>query len=446
LISASKNPIERKIRKNQKGSLKMKKVKIVKSSLGYTLKKPLILEIPEPRNQAEHNLQRYVIQTFVGQYPHLAQFTFENYSMMELAKHLLIHRTGSRATLCNYVYSVHSFCRWLNTSPDKLLAECKDQDEAPISKGIARSRRRLADFATDLQAKNHLAPVTVHHMMSHIQSWFRINGVDLKLLYRISKWPLYEERAPSLEELQKILDVADLREKVIVTMLATGGFRKGTLTKLQYRHVKRDLERHVFPIHVHVEAEITKSKHHEYDTFLCQEASEYLEAYLEARRKGWERRLPEQITNQSPLISTVNNKPKPLTPSYISDLIRWLYFKAGLIDNSSEIRRHKLRTHSLRKFFRTQLAFLGVDRDYIEYMLGHKISSYFDIKMRGIEYLRGIYLSSGISIRLQSEENKIEALKQIIRSWGLNPEKILTREALGQSQTNVIEPNRLKNR
>lgn len=423
----------------------MKKIRIIKSSLGYTLKKPLILEIPEPRNQAEHNLQRYVIKTFVGQYPHLAQFTFENNSMMELAKHLLIHRTGSRATLCNYVYSVHSFCRWLNTSPDKLLAECQDQDEAPVPKGIAKARRLLADFAADLQAKNHLAPATVHHMMSHIQSWFRINCVDLKLLYRISKWALYEERAPSLEELQKILNVADLREKVIITVLATGGFRRDTLAKLQYRHVKRDLERHVFPIHVHVEAEITKSKHHDYDTFLCQEASEYLEAYLEARRKGWERRPLEQITDQSPLICTVNDKPKPLTSSYISDLIRWLYVKAGLIDNSSSNRRYKLRTHSLRKFFRTQLAFLGVDRDYIEYMIGHKISSYFDIKMRGIEYLRGIYLSSGISIRPQSEENKIDALKQIIRFWGLNPEKILTREALGQSHTTAIEPNRLEN-
>jgi len=71
------------------------------------------------------------------------------------------------------------------------------------------------------------------------------------------------------------------------------------------------------------------------------------------------------------------------------------------------------------------------------------ISNYFDIKMRGIEYLRGVYLSSGMSIRSQSEENKIDALKQIIRSWRLNPEKILTREALGQSHKTAIEPNQL---
>ena len=132
-------------------------------------------------------------------------------------------------------------------------------------------------------------------------------------------------------------------------------------------------------------------------------------------------------------------------PSYISDLIHWLYVRAGLLISSSSTRRYILRTHSLRKFFRTQLAFLGVDSDYIEYMIGHKISSYFDVKMRGIEYLRSIYLSSGMSIRPQSEERKMNALKQIIRSWGLNPEKILTPEGKDQSHTIAIESNRLEN-
>ena len=422
----------------------MKKVRIVKSSLGYTLKKPLILEIPEPRNQAEQNLQRYVIETFVGRYPHLAQFTFENNSMMELAKHLLIHRTGSHATLCNYVCSVHSFCRWLNTSPDKLLTECRDQDEVPVPKGIAKARRLLDDFAADLQAKNHLAPATVHNMMGHIQSWFHINGVELKLLYTISKWALYEERAPSPEELQKILDAADLREKVIITVLATGGFRRGTLAKLQYRHVKRDLERRVFPIHVHVEAEITKSKHHDYDTFLCQEASEYLEAYMEARRKGWKRRPPEQITNQSPLISTVDKKTKPLTSSYISDLIHWLYVRAGLLNSSSSGRRYMLRTHSLRKFFRTQLAFLGVDRDYIEYMMGHTISTYNDVKMKGTEFLRNLYATCELNIRPKTKISKIDQLKLIIEAWGLNPNEILSRDALTMPHATVVDAEQEK--
>ena len=51
------------------------------------------------------------------------------------------------------------------------------------------------------------------------------------------------------------MNLADLRDKIIVSMLGLGGFRVGTLVRLQYRHVKRDLEKMAIPIHVHVEAE-----------------------------------------------------------------------------------------------------------------------------------------------------------------------------------------------
>jgi hypothetical protein len=85
-----------------------------------------------------------------------------------------------------------------------------------------------------------------------------------------------------------------------------------------------------------------------------------------------------------------------------------------------------------------------MDRDYIEYMMGHTISTYHDIQMKGIEYLRGIYLSSGLSIRPKTRISKIDALKEIIRAWGLNPEEILTREALVQPHRTVIDQNQLE--
>jgi len=61
-------------------------------------------------------------------------------------------------------------------------------------------------------------------------------------------------------------------------MLASGGFSEGTLVKLEYRHVREDLEKGVVPLHVYVEAAITKGKYHNYDTFLGKEAVDYLEA------------------------------------------------------------------------------------------------------------------------------------------------------------------------
>jgi len=39
-------------------------------------------------------------------------------------------------------------------------------------------------------------------------------------------------------------------------------------------------------VHVHVEAEITKGKYGDYDTFLGHEAVDYIRAYLDMRRRG----------------------------------------------------------------------------------------------------------------------------------------------------------------
>ena len=77
-------------------------------------------------------------------------------------------------------------------------------------------------------------------------------------------------------------------------------------------------------------------------------------------------------------------------------------------------------------------------------MMGHTISTYHDIRMKGIEYLRSVYVSSGLSIKPKTRLNKLEALKEMIRAWGLNPEQVMSREALAQSNTTVIDRAQLE--
>ena len=423
----------------------MKTITITESSRGYKLNKPLTLSLPEPQNAADQKLQQYVIESLLTKMPILVSFTFDNISTLELAKHLLRHRTGSPATLYQYIYGVHRFSKWLNMLPDQLVKNCQDQDGDPKPKALAQTSRLLDDFVANLQAEN-LAPGSVSNHVKGVKALFRCNGLKLELPYNLPKRSVYEDRAPTPEELQRLLDIADLRERVIITMLALGGFRIGTLVKLCYRHVKRDLEKQALPIHVHVEAEITKGKYHDYDTFIGQEAADYLRAYLENRRKGTRRIPPENIHDESPLIRIAESKHSlPLTPGSLHRMVHRLYIKAGLLTSNPRGRRYDLRAHSIRKFFRTQMASLGVDRDYIECMMGHTISTYHDIKMKGIEYLRGIYMASNLSIKPKTRLSKIDALKEIIRAWGLNPEEILTRDALVQPHRTVIDQGQLEN-
>jgi len=44
----------------------------------------------------------------------------------------------------------------------------------------------------------------------------------------------------------------------------------------------------------------------------------------------------------------------------------------------------------------------------------------------------GIYLSSGIGLQPKTKQSKVNDLKEIITSWGLDTKEILSRDALNQ--------------
>jgi integrase len=161
--------------------------------------------------------------------------------------------------------------------------------------------RRIDEFVGDLQAQS-LAPGTIANHVKGVKALYNVNGVTLILPHRLSRRVKYPDRSSTPEELNRILDAADLREKVIVSLMVLGGFRVRTLVKLRYHHVKKGLEADIVPLHIHVEAEITKGKYCDYDTFIDPEAVEYLKAYLELRRGGFDKLRPEKIEDESPLI------------------------------------------------------------------------------------------------------------------------------------------------
>ncbi|MGA3192652.1 MAG: site-specific integrase [Candidatus Bathyarchaeia archaeon] len=412
--------------------MKYKTLVIEKSIRGKILKKPLTIKVPEQQNAAEKKLLDYVLES-LNQRSCLIPFTLENFSTRNLARYLLFSRTGSQNSLYGYAESVYHFSKWIGAQPDQLLNKCQKRNGDTNPKGIARMTRALDEYVDFLQA-NNFSPNSIRSYLKGVIALFNVNCVGLRMAYGLSTWNVYEGRAPSREEIQKILDLADLRDRVIITILAVSGLRVGTLLKLQYQHVKHDIERDIVPIHVHVEAELTKNKRRSYDTFLNDEASDCLRSYIEARIRGTQKIPREELHDESPLIrAKLCKQVKTVTVGSVQSVIHDLYVKAGLLENNSLRRRYELRTHSFRKFFRTQMASLDVDRDCIDYMMGRRAKDrYHDIGMKGVEYLRGVYLNSRISIRAKVKMNKIDALKEIVQAWGLNPEKILTNEALAQ--------------
>jgi len=417
-------------------------ITIETSPRGKKLRKPITVRLPKAERPGEKAVLEYVIEAFTVKMPSLISLTFENKSLLNLATYLLRHTTGSKATLYQYIYGVHRFCNWISQTPDELVEGCRTPEGLVDQPSLEILTKHLDDFIGDLQAEG-LANGTISNHVKGVKALFRTNGLVLNLPYKLSKRVVYRDRSPSPEELQRLIDIADIREKAIISILALSGVRVGTLVKLQYRHVMKDLERGVFPIHVHVEAPITKGKYHDYDTFLGQEAANFLETYIEARRRGSRdaRMPPETLIPEAPLIRNAHSSTvKTITAAQVHRILNQLYKKVGLIKKGSS-RRYQLRAHSLRKYFRTQLASLGtVPTDYIEYMMGHTISTYHDIQMKGVEFLRNVYASSGLSIRPKTQLNKIEMLKALAMSLGLEPDKVLSKEALSKPHRTLIDP------
>lgn len=76
--------------------------------------------------------------------------------------------------------------------------------------------------------------------------------------------------------------------------------------------------------------------------------------------------------------------------------------------------------------------------------MGHTISTYNDIKMKGVEYLRNLYASSGLSIRPKTRISKIERLKMFAESLGLNPNEVLSKDTLAMPHRTVVDPEQRK--
>src|SRR5207245_2266953 len=92
-----------------------------------------------------------------------------------------------------------------------------------------------------VQSSPSLLKLATH--LKGVKQLYRVNDLKVELPYRLSKRVKFKDRSPTPEELQRLIDLGNPRERTIVSLLSLGGFRPGTLSLLEYRHVRKDLEK-----------------------------------------------------------------------------------------------------------------------------------------------------------------------------------------------------------
>jgi len=186
---------------------------IEKSPRGRRLKQPITVEIPKNLSLGEKAVRRYVINAFCWKKAELIHFTFRNENVLKLATRLFNSINGSEATLYQYIFGAHAFFKWLDEEPDFVVREClKKRSTGEVTEKIDK-------FVEELRAKR-LAPGTIANRVKGVKHLFRANEIEITLPYRLDRWVKYRDRAPSPTELEKVIDLADIREKTIVSILA----------------------------------------------------------------------------------------------------------------------------------------------------------------------------------------------------------------------------------
>ena len=76
------------------------------------------------------------------------------------------------------------------------------------------------------------------------------------------------------------------------------------------------------------------------------------------------------------------------------------------------------------------MSLLGAQRQFIEYVMGHKTDLYLDVKMAGVEYLRRIYSLAGITVNPTEGYDRLALLKQALERLDFKPQDVLKPEIL----------------
>lgn len=267
-------------------------------------------------------------------------------------------KSGSTNSLRAYLVWVGVFFEDRDLNPDEFVKKAEAGEVNPTEE--------YNRFIIDLKEKG-LPNNTIASAGHSVRKFFDVNNVKFGKVHEVKAWVKHSDRAPSREELKKMLSYADLSKKVIVIILASSGVRVSTLIGLKIGDI--ELGENNEPSKLTIRAEDSKTRK-PYITFITPEVTALLKEYLDSRK-----RLGEELRKDSPLIRNerFSRQAKSMNVDGLTQNIRRLFRKAGLIEpaKGNARTRYQLHHHTLRKYFDTRLAVAGVQYAFKEYFLGH---------------------------------------------------------------------------
>ena len=274
--------------------------------------------------------------------------------------------------------------------------------------------------------KKEITASTLRNYVKTIKMFCEVTDIIIqwkKITRGIPRGKRYaDDRAPTIEEIHKIIEYPDRRIKPIAYTMASSGIRVGAWDHLKWSHVSpiiRDGKLLAAKINVYA------GEDDEYFTFITPEAYLSLESWMKYRRTCGEHVTKDSwvmrdLWNAAKLPKKEEkgkiNKPIKLQSVGIRRLVERALWAQGIrTELESGRRRHEFQTdHGFRKWYKTQCEIAGMKPINIEKLMGHSVGisdSYYRATEKELldDYLKAVpILTIGSEHRLQNQIKKIE--------------------------------------
>jgi hypothetical protein len=246
-----------------------------------------------------------------------------------------------------------------------------------------------------------------------------------------------DDRAPIVNEIQKITEYPDRRIKPIVYVMASSGIRVGAWDYLKWGHITPIPDEENNSVIIAAKMRVYADEDDEYFTFISSEALHALKEWMDFRQSNG-----EEITNQSWVMRNLwnterserkdsKNKSGIANPIKLSSIgikrlmERALWTQNLRVKSDPKSKRYTFQTdHGFRKYFKTRCEIGGMKPINIEKLMGHSVGisdSYYRATERELleDYLKVVDLLS---------VNKENRLQKQLKSSGIlvNHIKLLT--------------------
>lgn len=247
---------------------------------------------------------------------------------------------------------------------------------------------RFVDHYKQKIANKELSSATLTSYFNAIKFFYEMN--DLELNWKRIRRGLPKakssanDRAPSIEEIRKLVDYPDRRIKAIVYVMCSGGIRIGAWEFLKWKHIipiQNEQQQAAGQIIAAAKMIVYADEPEQYYTFITPEAYSALKEWIDFRQLHG-----EKITGESWLMrdlwQTTNvvygakralaTNPKQLSVAAIKKLLNRAIWEQNLRQPLQKgIRRHEWKTtHSYRKFFKSRAEQIMKPLN-VELLMGH---------------------------------------------------------------------------